>query len=160
LFLEYDSCDMKIITLSKIPTLSPELRNIPFEYSESEGVHFFPEGVQAGFPSPANDFSEQKLSLDARYLTKPNSTFIIQVVGNSMYPTLQENDLLIVRSDLVLEDRKVCIVSVNHTDFTVKRFDKTAKKLIADNPDFEDIEIAEQDILYCLGVVETFFRDL
>ncbi len=151
---------MKIINLSNIPRLSSELRIIPFKYCETSGVNFFPEGVQAGFPSPARDFEDQKLSLDSRYLSKPNSTFIIQVVGHSMYPTLHENDLLIVRSDLSLEDKKIGIVSVNYTDFTVKRFDKQAQKLLADNPNFDDIRIEDEDVLYCLGVVETLFRDL
>ena len=145
----------------KFPKLNSELESISFKATENKHfVTFYDGGVQAGFPSPAEDFKEHQLSLDERYLSNPDATFIIKVVGNSMYPTLQVDDILIVRSDLELSDNKIGIISVNHTDFTVKRFDKENNELIADNPDFENIKIQEDDVLLCLGVVQHVIRDL
>ena len=145
----------------KFPKLSSELESIPFKATDNKHfVTFYDGGVQAGFPSPAEDFKEHQLSLDEKYLNNPDATFIIKVVGNSMYPTLQVDDILIVRSDLELTDNKIGIISVNHTDFTVKRFDKENNVLIADNPDFENIKIQEDDVLLCLGVVQHVIRDL
>jgi DNA polymerase V len=123
-------------------------------------VKYFDDGVQAGFPSPADDFKEEKLSLDKKYITNPNATFIIKVKGSSMSATLEPEDILIVKSDEELQDNSLGIISVNNTDFTVKRFDKTNQKLIADNKKYSDVIIHEDDTLLCLGVVKHLIRDL
>lgn len=149
---------MKIV---KVPQFGSEIENLPFRISE-EGivVNYFEDGVQAGFPSPADDFKEQKLSLDEKYLSKPNSTYIVRVKGDSMYPTLHVGDILVVRTDVNLDDNKIGIISLNNTEFTVKRFDKEKNKLIADNKDFSNIELREEDTLMCLGVVMQLIRDI
>ena len=151
---------MKVIKLSELK-FSQEIELIPFEVKE-DGVEvkFYSEGVQAGFPSPADDFKEEKLSLDKRYLSNPDATYLIRVAGNSMVPTLEINDILVVRSDFELKDKCVVIVSVNNTEFTVKRYNEDNKELIADNPDFPNIKIGEDDTLICLGIVKNLIRDL
>ncbi|WP_179318811.1 LexA family protein [Winogradskyella helgolandensis] len=149
---------MKILNL---PKLNKELINLPFRIDDNKVyVNYFDEGVQAGFPSPAEDFKEIPLSLDEKYLQNPQATYLIKVAGNSMYPTLQIGDILIVKSDQEFGDSDIGIVSVNQTDFTVKRFDKIKKKLLADNSEFPNIELNEEDTLICLGVVKQLIRDL
>lgn len=149
---------MRIVTL---PKLGKELMNISFKKGDDlSGVKFYEQGVQAGFPSPAEDFKEQKLSLDEKYLSNPNATYLVKVVGESMLPTLQPNDILVVKSDKELTDNCIAIISVNNTDFTVKRFDKKEKVLVADNPDFKNIKLNEEDTLLCLGVVKHLIRDI
>ncbi|WP_299096992.1 S24 family peptidase [uncultured Winogradskyella sp.] len=149
------------MSIVKIPKLSSELEFVPFELLEDEiKVKYFSDGVQAGFPSPADDFKEQRISLDSKYLTNPDATFLVRVKGDSMYPTLQIGDLLIVKSDKELLDNKIGILSVNNTEFTVKRFDKDKNILIADNKSFPNIEIGEDDTILCLGIVQHFIRDL
>ncbi|MEL4306912.1 LexA family protein [Joostella sp. CR20] len=149
---------MKIINL---PKFSKELINLPFRIEDQKVyVKYYEEGVQAGFPSPAEDFKEVPLSLDEKYLQNPEATYLIKVVGNSMFPTLQIGDILIVKSDKPLIDDSIAIVSVNHTDFTVKRFDKNSKTLIADNEEFQNMPIQEDDTLICLGIVKHLIRDL
>lgn len=148
---------MKII---KAPKLGDELENLKYEISEEKILVNYFGGVQAGFPSPAEDFVEQKLSLDEKYISNPNNTYLIRVRGNSMYPTLQVGDILIVKSDLDLKDNKIAIVSINNTDYTVKRFSKRKKILVADNSEYPNIEIKEDDTILCLGVVQNLIRDL
>lgn len=147
---------MKII---KVPKLGDELQNLPYKESEKLYANYF-GGVQAGFPSPAEDFTQKKLSLDEKYISNPNNTYIIKVRGNSMYPTLQVGDILIVKSDETLTDGKIVIVSINHADYTVKRFDKTSQSFTADNPDYPSVAIAEEDTVLCLGVVKHLIRDI
>src|SRR5210317_5139 len=102
---------MKIIN---IPQLSTELEHVPVQIKDDKiVVNYFEDGVQAGFPSPAEDFKAQKLSLDEKYLNNPDATFIVREKGESMYPTLMVNDLLIVKSDIPLTDNKIAIISVN-----------------------------------------------
>lgn len=149
---------MKIIN---IPQLSTELEQVPVKIKDNKKVvNYFEDGVQAGFPSPAEDFKAQKLSLDEKYLNNPDATFIVRVKGESMYPTLMVNDLLIVKSDIPLTDNKIAIISVNQTEFTVKRFDKNGNTLLADNPNFENIPIQDDDTILCLGVVKHIIRDV
>lgn len=149
---------MKILNL---PKLSNELINLPFKVDNNKVyVNYFEEGVQAGFPSPAEDFKETPLSLDEKYLQNPDATYLIKVAGDSMYPTLQVGDLLIVKSDEEFSDNDIGIVSVNQTEFTVKRFDKLKETLIADNKEFPNITINEEDTLICLGVVKQLIREL
>lgn len=148
---------MKLI---KAPRLNEELELVPFSNdSEKRYVNYF-GGVQAGFPSPAEDFLGKKISLDEKYITKPNSTYIIKIRGNSMHPTLQNGDIVIVRSDKELQDNDIAIVSVNNSDYTVKRFDKKNSLFIPDNSKFKAIEVGEEDVVICLGIVKHLIRDL
>lgn len=140
---------------------SKEIELIPFRIEGKNAyVNYYQDEIQAGFPSPAEDFVEQKLSLDEKYLSHPDSTFLVRVKGNSMYPTLLEKDILVVRSDLELINNKIAIVSINKLAFTVKRIDLKNKQLIPDNEDYTKITINEDDSLKYLGVVVAVFRDL
>ena len=147
---------MKII---KIPKLGNELEGLSYESNEKIYANYF-GGVQAGFPSPAEDFEHKKLSLDEKYISNPNNTFIIKVRGNSMHPTLQLGDILIVKSDLDLKDGNIAIVSINNNDYTVKRYSIKKKTFIADNPEYPNIEVLDEDTILCLGVVKHVIRDV
>lgn len=148
---------MKII---RIPKFGKELENLTFQVSENKISANYFGGVQAGFPSPAEDFIEQKLSLDQKYITNPNNTYLIRVRGNSMQPTLQAGDILIVKTDIDLKDNAIGIVSINNTDYTVKRFNKKKKTFISDNTEYPNIEIKDEDTILCLGVVKHLIRDI
>lgn len=147
---------MKLI---KAPRLNDELELIPFSTeNDKRHVNYF-GGIQAGFPSPAEDFIGKKISLDEKYITKPNSTYIIKIRGNSMNPTLQNGDIVIIRSDKELQDNDVAIVSINNSDYTVKRFDKKNSQFVPDNAKYKAIEVAEEDVVICLGIVKHLIRD-
>ncbi|WP_314243691.1 S24 family peptidase [Empedobacter tilapiae] len=116
--------------------------------------------VNAGFPSPAEDFVDDKISLDERYLTHPESTFLIIVGGESMYPVYQKNDILVIRTDLIPLHNDDIIVSVNNDDYTLKRFDKMNNKLIALNENYKNcVQINESDEVVILGVVGVLVRE-
>ncbi|PVX52301.1 SOS response UmuD protein [Balneicella halophila] len=146
----------------QLPKFSEELELLDFRVDIANNVlvKYYEEGIQAGFPSPALDYKEKRISLDSKYLSKPNSTFLIRAKGMSMAPTLQPNDLLVVYAHVELTDNKIGILSLNNSEFTVKRFDKTNNKLIADNPEFSNIPLEEDDTLSCLGVVAHLVREL
>jgi DNA polymerase V len=146
--------------LLKHPKLNEELEFLPIAVDgEKRYVNYF-GGVQAGFPSPAEDFLGKRISLDEKYLSKPTCTFVIKVRGNSMVPTLLPGDVMIVRSDVELQDNALAIVSINHTDYTVKRYDKAARAFVPDNASYPSIAVEESDVVMCLGVVKHVIRDL
>jgi DNA polymerase V len=148
---------MKVV---QAPKLDEELELLPIqEEGTRRYVNYF-GGVQAGFPSPAEDFLGKRISLDEKYLSKPNSTYIIKVRGNSMHPTLQQGDIVIVRADKELQDQDIAIVSINHSDYTVKRYDKASSSFVPDNTSYSRIALVETDVVVCLGVVKHLIRDL
>lgn len=148
---------MKII---KPPKLSPELEILPFEMTEEAVYISYYGNIQAGFPSPADDFVEPKMSLDRKYITDPNSTYLVRVKGDSMYPTLLKGDILIVRSDLELIDHRIAIVSINNSEYTVKRYNETSQAFMPDNTNYPNIQVSEEDVVICLGIVKHLIRDL
>ncbi|WP_298776369.1 LexA family transcriptional regulator, partial [uncultured Empedobacter sp.] len=100
------------------------------------------------------------ISLDERYLTHPESTFLIVVGGDSMYPIYQKNDILVIRTDLIPLHNDDIIVSVNHDDYTLKRFDKVNNKLVALNASYKNcVQIQESDEVIILGVVGVLVRE-
>lgn len=47
-------------------------------------IPYVPEGISAGFPSPALDFEDLKIDLNTEIIKHPNSTFYGRVRGFSM----------------------------------------------------------------------------
>ncbi len=116
--------------------------------------------VNAGFPSPAEDFVQNRLSLDERFLTHPETSYIVEVGGHSMEREYSINDILLIRSDLRPNHLDDVIVSVNKDKFTLKRFDIKANKLIALNSKYnESVQLHEGDEVIILGVVTVQMRE-
>lgn len=118
--------------------------------------------VQAGFPSPAEDFLEQALDLNEHLIQHPAATFFVRVSGESMKGAgIQNNDLLIV--DRSLEATDGCIVvAVINGEFTVKRLHMHQKevRLEAENPNFPPISIPEGADFQIWGVVTTIIHSV
>lgn len=89
-----------MVNFIKIPRLSKDLKNVAYTTEGKRNYIKLLGEVSAGFPSPATDFVQNEISLDEHFLEKPEATFLIKVVGESMHPEYQVGDLLIVRSDL------------------------------------------------------------
>ena len=147
---------MKLI---RTPKLGEDLELIPFETGSRIYANYF-GGVSAGFPSPADDFIDKKLSLDEKYIQDPNNTFFLKVGGQSMFPTLLLEDILIVKSDAELLNNCVAIVSINNGEYCVKRYNKKKEQFTSDNPEFMPVKVTDEDTVMCLGIVKHIIRDL
>lgn len=113
------------------------------------------ERIQAGFPSPAQDYVEKTLDLNEHLIKNPSSTFIVRVNSLSMLGIgIDINDELIVDRSLEAKHRDIVIALVDN-DFTVKRLMIEGDKfwLKAENPDFMDIHLNEGQELLIWGVV-------
>lgn len=56
----------------------------------------FASRVPAGFPSPADDYIDQRLDLNDHLINHPAATFFVRVSGDSMFgASLHDGDLLI-----------------------------------------------------------------
>ncbi len=96
----------------------------PEDAGPSALLPFVGSRVEAGFPSPAEDFIERYLSLDELLIQDKASTFIVRVQGPSMIrDNIHPGDILIV--DRAKRPRhKSVVIAVLNGDLTVKRLMK------------------------------------
>ena len=78
--------------------------------------------VGAGFPSPATDYVEDDVDLNAHLIKNIPSTFLIRVQGKSMSCIgIQDGDLLVVDKSLSPKNFSTVIANVNE-ELVVKNF--------------------------------------
>ena len=114
------------------------------------------EGISAGFPSPADDFKEIRISLDKELVKNKEATFYARVDGDSMVGAgLEDGDLLVIDRSKNPENGKIAVCLVDG-EFTVKRIKKEKEKLylMPENKKYKKIEIKEEDELIIWGIVE------
>lgn len=124
---------------------------------ESFPVHLplFGHKVAAGFPSPADDYIEGRLSLDEHLIRHKEATFFVRAKGNSMVGAgIFDGDLLVVDKSLTPTPGDI-IIAIVDGDLTVKRFEQRGKKIILkpENPRFKEIELKDGQELQVWGVV-------
>ena len=123
---------------------------------ESLGQLLVEQGISAGFPSPADDFKEIRISLDKELVKNRESTFYARVSGYSMIEAgLDDGDLIVIDRSLNPENGKIAVCFVDG-EFTVKRIKKEAEKLflMPQNKKYKPIEIKEGNELIIWGIVE------
>ncbi len=140
------------------------LENEVHAYIESKGhkLPFFSTKVQAGFPSPADDFLEEKMSVQELLVKHPESTFFVRVTGDSM------RDAQIVEGDILVVDRSLrpkaqhIVIAVINGELTVKRLIKTEGVycLKPENPNFPLITLDKEADVTIWGVVTSVIRQL
>lgn len=111
--------------------------------------------VQAGFPSPADDYIEDHLDLNEYLIKHPAATFFVKAEGQSMIgANIQPGDLLIVDRSIPATHGKIVIAAIQG-ELTVKRLFQQAGKiqLLPENPEFKPIDISENSELVIWGVV-------
>jgi DNA polymerase V len=117
---------------------------------------FFLSTFQAGFPSPADDYLEEILSLDDICIANPASTFLGRVKGKSLKDIcIYEGDVCVVDKSLKPEHRDLVLCAIDG-EFTAKilNIDKVAGiSLVAANPDFKPIIINELTDFRIWGVI-------
>lgn len=121
---------------------------------------FFSSRVPAGFPSPAQDHVEQKLSLDELLDIDAPHTFLAQVNGDSMIGAgIYDGDVVVVSRALRASNGDIVIAAVNG-DTCVKRLSLDGKLIVlrSENPDFPPRFIMEGDELLIWGVVTASIR--
>lgn len=111
--------------------------------------------IQAGFPSPAESYSEKSLDLNELIIKHPAATFFVKVEGDSMIDAgIRSGDILVVDRALEVADNKIVIVQLNG-EFTVKRIKKINQELylVPENTSFKAIKVTEEMNFEIWGVV-------
>lgn len=130
------------------------------EVFEDSGAHFFDTGISAGFPSPAEDFKEQRLSLDRELIKNKEATFFAKVSGQSMIGAgLEDNDLLVIDRSLEPINNKIAVCFLDG-EFTVKRLRVEGENvwLQPENPDYPIIKITNENDFIIWGIVTNVIK--
>ena len=121
------------------------------EITIGPGISF----ISAGFPSPAEDFTELSISLDAHLIQNPSSTFMAYANGSSMVRVgIHHGDILIIDRSLSVRDRDI-IIAVLNGEFTVKQISiiNNTVFLVPQNPKYTPVQISSEMDFEIWGVV-------
>ncbi|MCG6201311.1 LexA family protein [Psychromonas antarctica] len=106
-----------------------------------------------GFESPASDYLQLPLSLDALLIEHPSATFIGKADGHSMQGVgIFNGDILIVDRQLQVKNRDVIVANFNG-EFICKILDTQNRLLLSANKQFQDVQISQHDQFTIEGVV-------
>lgn len=127
---------------------------------------FYDGYVAAGFPSPAENYSKNSISLDYLLIKNPPATFMIKVLGDSMSEKqINQGDIAIVDRSLTPKNGDI-VLAIYNGEFTLKeleiavKLDKKTFKLIPANPKYKAIEANGEDELVIWGVVTNVIHSL
>lgn len=118
--------------------------------------------VAAGFPSPAEDFIEERLDLNSYLIKNQVATFLVKVQGESMKNAgINSGDILIVDKSKEATNNKI-VVAVIDGELTVKRLlrQKDGIILMPENEDYQPIKIKKENDLMIWGVVVGVVRKI
>ncbi|HBK72561.1 MAG TPA: peptidase S24 [Flavobacteriaceae bacterium] len=144
---------MKVQTQNLI-FYSPEIS------TDTSGAIFVDTRISAGFPSPADDFKQQRISLDKELIKNKEATFFARVSGQSMVGAgLDDNDLLVVDKSLEPVHNKIAVCFIDG-EFTVKRLKIEADGLWLqpENSDYEPIKVTEENNFVIWGIVTSVIK--
>jgi DNA polymerase V len=128
--------------------------------STGNGVILVDAGISAGFPSPADDFRETRISLDDELIRNKDATFFAKVKGQSMIDAgLDDNDLLVIDRSLEPANNKIAVCFLDG-EFTVKRLrvEKNEVWLQPENPNYPIINITEDNDFVIWGIVTNVIK--
>tara|TARA_Y100000768_G_C23894543_1_gene641889 strand:+ start:163 stop:591 length:429 start_codon:yes stop_codon:yes gene_type:complete len=123
---------------------------------KSDLIPYVLSRISAGFPSPADDYIENNLSLSELLVRNHLSTFLMKASGDSMINVgINHNDILVVDRSLEAKNRDI-VIAIFEGNLTVKRLSiKTNGSVLlkSENSLYKNILIPEVTDLEIWGVV-------
>ena len=126
------------------------------ETSIGPGISF----ISAGFPSPAEDFTELSISLDKHLIRNPSATFMAYANGNSMVRVgIHHGDILVIDRSLSARDGDV-IIALLHGEFMIKQISiiDGLLFLVPKNSQYSSVKITSEMEFEVWGVVTFSIR--
>ena len=125
--------------------------------SNSEKLKFplLSDSISAGFPSPADDYTEENIDLNEYLISNPFSTFFLRVKGDSMINAgIKDKDLIIVDKSLTAKLGNIIIAMIDG-EFTIKRLSIKNNELYlkAENNNYPDFRFKNHIDVQIWGVV-------
>jgi DNA polymerase V len=124
-------------------------------FSASVEIPLISENLVAGFPSPAEDFKELRISLDKELVKNVDATFYARVRGNSMVDAnIEDGDLLVIDRSIETRNGKIAVCMIDG-EFTIKRLkvEKDCVYLMPENKLFKPMKVTHENELIVWGIV-------
>ena len=118
-------------------------------------IPLFMVPVEAGFPSPADDYLEGKLDLNEYLIKHPAATIFVKAPDDSMIKAgIFSGDILIVDRSITPSHKKVVVALINGV-FSVRRISKIKGKvfLVPENENYKPIQVDPEMDCEIWGVV-------
>lgn len=138
----------------KLTQTKPSIKLYSSE-SQSEQPHPFAEGINAGFPSPAQDYIDIALDLNKELVKNPSATFYGRVRGNSMVDAgINDGDILVIDKSIPATDGKKAVCYIDG-EFTIKtlKVSPDCIYLMPANPNYKPIKVTEENDFVVWGIV-------
>lgn len=116
--------------------------------------------VRAGFPSPADDFLHKHIDIGVELVRHPHATFVLSVIGRSMESFgIFDGDLVVVDKAITARHGHI-VIAVMDGEFTCKQLYHKGgtTKLLAGNPEFEEMAFQEGQTVEIWGVVTSCIK--
>ena len=125
------------------------------DVSQSLALPYADQGIQAGFPSPAQDYLNESIDLNREIVKHPASTFYGRVEGESMIEEgIEPGDLLVIDRSIEPDDGDLTVCCVDG-EFTLKRIrlERNRVWLQPSNEAFDPILVTPDNRFEIWGVV-------
>lgn len=129
---------------------------IPFINDEFKPIRII-GSIRAGEP---NEVFQNTVGYLMAKVNDPDNYFYLQVVGDSMSPTLLDGDYVLVRFQNTASNNQIVVAGLNGTEATVKRFKMIGSDmfLFPDNENYDPIKLSPELHPYIVGVVIGLYR--
>ena len=128
---------------------------IPADTTSHVSLPYADQGIQAGFPSPAQEYISESIDLNSEIVKHPAATFYGRVSGDSMIGEgIEDGDLLVIDRSLEPENGDLAVCCVEG-EFTLKRIKIEPDRvwLIPANESFDPIIVSKDSQFAIWGVV-------
>ena len=122
----------------------PEFDLVRFAKRTHIELPLYASPVEAGFPSPADDYLETVLDINDYLVQHPSATFMVRVRGDSMRDVgILDSSILVVDCSIEPQNGMIVLAIVDN-EFTVKRLIKGLNNnwvLRPENPGYSEIKV-------------------
>lgn len=137
-----------------MPSEPPLAGPYQLHFPSSSRLRLAPFPVQAGFPSPAEDYMVEEIDLNQLFLTPRESSFGFRVQGESMIEAgIHPGDVLIVNTEVERRPGEVVVATINN-EWVVKKlgFFENRLSLLPCNPHYAPVVVHDFDDVKIFGV--------
>lgn len=132
------------------------------DFENTNELPFIANGIKAGFPSPAADFDESKISLDNVLVKNREATFYAKASGTSMIGAgIDDGDIMVIDRSLEPQNNKIAVCFIDG-EFTVKRIkvEENCVYLMPENKTYQPLKVTEENVLIIWGIVTYVIKKL
>jgi DNA polymerase V len=124
--------------------------------SKGSLIRLFSNKISAGFPSPAADHIEDRLSTEDYLVKNPTATYFVRVKGDSMIDAgIFDNDVLVIDRSIEPSIGYIILAELDG-EFTVKYLGH--QQLLPANQKYKPIVFANNETINLIGVVTGSMR--